>query len=75
MIRCKFKVDSIERSKSGGEEVATLKMTPVTGGSDENKEFWKWTPSGAFVVHSINKAAVDQLELGGEYYIDITPAK
>jgi hypothetical protein len=49
-------------------------MAPVTSGSDENKSFWKWTPSGELKFQCLNEAAVEQLELGAEYYIDITPA-
>jgi hypothetical protein len=73
-IRCKFKLDSITKSVSSGVEVASIAMTPVTSGSEENKAFWKWTPSGQLVVATVNAEAVAGLKLGGEYYLDITPA-
>lgn len=49
-------------------------MYPVTSGSDENKAFFKASPSGKFEINIINQAAADQLEIGKSYYIDITPA-
>lgn len=72
-VRCKFKVDSIEHTTNGD----TIKMSPVYGNSDpehENTKFWKYTPSGEFVFRCINPAATEQLKLGAEYYIDISPA-
>jgi hypothetical protein len=71
-IRCKFKLESITHLAN---DARSLTMTPVTSGSEENKQFFKWTPSGKLEVYSVNAAAVDGLELGAEYYIDITPAK
>jgi hypothetical protein len=46
----------------------------VVDGSAENKEFFKWTPSGSLTLSSINTAIADQLAVGAEYYIDISPA-
>jgi len=57
---------------------ATIKMSPVYANSDpnhENSKFWAATPSGSFEFGTVNEAAVEQLTLGDEYYIDITPAK
>jgi len=58
-------------------EMATVKLSPVYANNDpshENSKFWSATPSGQFHMGTVNKAAVAQLELGKEYYIDITPA-
>lgn len=72
MIRCKFAVNSIEQSLDWkGREVWSIKMSPVTGNSEENKRHWEATPSGQFVLGTVNKTVVNQLQLGGEYYIDI----
>lgn len=98
-VRCKFKVDSIERtiqsvakknpdgsyvlSENGKShvyapgEMWTVKMSPVYANNDpahENSKFWAASPGGAFALNTVNKEAVDSLELGGEYYIDIHPA-
>lgn len=58
-------------------EAWTIEMSPVYGHGDpshENSKFWDATPNGKFEMTCVNKAAVDQLELGHEYYLDITPA-
>lgn len=82
-IRCKFRVDAITRSiglrqQEDGvwrpQEMRTVKLCPVSGGSEENKKFWNATPSGSFEFGTVNAEAVNALELGGEYYIDISPA-
>lgn len=58
-------------------EMATIKLSPVYGNNDpkhENSKFWAASPSGSFQLGTVNKSAVAQLELGAEYYIDITKA-
>lgn len=58
-------------------EMWTVEMSPVYGNGDpthENTRFWAASPSGSFTLGTVNKAAVDQLELGKEYYFDIAPA-
>jgi hypothetical protein len=71
MVRCKFKIESIEQFANG---VSTVKMSAVTGDSPENKSFWKWTPAGTIVLHTINQQAAASLKVGGEYFIDISEA-
>lgn len=57
-----------------GQEGGTVRLSPVTGyGGLENKEFWKFTPSGTFEFNSINPDAYRQFKLGDEYYVDIVP--
>lgn len=89
-IRCKFKVDQINRiqshkwvtdadgknGKSVPVEMRSVKMSPVysTEPGHENKAFWEATPSGQLEFNTVNLDAVASLELGGEYYIDIVPA-
>jgi hypothetical protein len=68
--RCKFKCDSKK-------EVATgyiFEMLPVTHGSKENEEFFKYTPMGKFEFGTVNHEAASQISVGKEYYIDITEA-
>lgn len=58
-------------------EVWDLDMSPVYANGDpnhENSKFWEMTPGGSFKVATVNKAAVESMVLGAEYYIDITPA-
>lgn len=70
-IRCKFKLEQITHLAN---DARSCKWTAVSSGSEENKQFFKWTPSGELNVYSVNAAAVDSLKLGAEYYLDITPA-
>ena len=58
-------------------EMRTLIMSPVYGSGDpkhENTKFWQASPSGQFTLGVVNLAAVEHMELGQEFYIDITPA-
>ena len=77
-VRAKFKVDSIEMSKSGADITKTIKMSPVYKNADpntENSKFWRWTPSGSLLMNCLNPTASEQFELGKEYYLDFTPVK
>lgn len=74
-VRCKFKVDTVVKDRTG--DTTTVTMSPVFTNNDpkhENSKFWKATPSGSFVMSTVNAAAVAKLEVGKEYFIDITPA-
>ena len=58
-------------------EMRTLVMSPVYGSGDpghENTKFWQASPQGSFTLGVVNLAAVEHMELGKEYYFDITPA-
>jgi len=67
----KVKVESLELYGDGG---GSVRMTPVISGSPENEQFFKWTPSGKIEFGTVNKAVMDQLTLGAEMYVDISPA-
>lgn len=71
-VRAKFKVASIEKPT---EETATVRLAPVVGGSPENDEFYKWTPSGSIELSTINAAAAEQFVEGKEFFVDFTPAE
>ena len=74
-VRAKFTVQSVTRIKLyDGTEGQTIRLTPVTGGSDENKDFYKYTPGGAVELMTVNKTAGDYFELGEAYYLDFTKA-
>lgn len=73
MIRAKFKVDEVVT-----DEVCdgfTVRMSPVIDGSEENKNFWKYTPGGFFEMLVDNPDLKGTFEEGQEYYIDLSLAK
>jgi hypothetical protein len=70
MVRCKFKCDHVMLYESG----AAIKLTPVTTGSEENKEFYHYTPGGMMALETINLEAAKQFVPGKEYLIFIDEA-
>ena len=78
-LRAKFRVDEIDGSNEvieGADELQgfSVKMSAVTGGSEENMDFNKYTPSGSFEMYVDNPKAKDFFIEGEEYYLDFTPA-
>ena len=73
MIRCEF----VCSQKRAGYDAGThdLAFGPVYSGSEENKEFFRLTPSGLLTFSTVNESAASQVEVGKEYYIDISPAE
>lgn len=69
-MRCKVKLQSILKDQNG----STVTFQPVTGGSPDNQNFFKFTPYGEIKLGVINDAVVDKLEIGGEYYVDFSRA-
>ncbi|MFB2769885.1 hypothetical protein ACE1AT_11450 [Pelatocladus sp. BLCC-F211] len=61
-------------TKFDGTDGITAKFGAVTGDTKENKSFWNATPSGQIEVYVTNPKAVEQLELGKNYYVDFTVA-
>ncbi len=47
-----------------------IKARPVTNGSKENEQFFKWTPGGEISLGTVNENAAAALEVGKEYYVD-----
>lgn len=70
-VRAKFKCNHVIKY-DGGSEQAFLSV--VTGGSEENKKFWKYTPGGEIKLHIDNPEAAKMFEPGCEYYINISKA-
>lgn len=57
--------------------VASVTMVPVYHQGDpahENSKFWAASPSGKFELQVVNLAAVEDLEPGAEYYLEIRRA-
>lgn len=57
-------------------EMRTVVLSPVYSDDpdSENRKFWDASPAGEIKLGTINPAAWEQFELGGEYYIDFTLA-
>lgn len=70
-ILAKFKVGSVTNFGNNNIEV---KMTPVTTGSEENKSFSMYTPSGECRLHITNPDVTDYFEAGKEYYLEFSAA-
>jgi hypothetical protein len=54
---------------------AEVEFMAVTDGSEENKRFFKFTPSGTIKLATVNKEAAAQLIPGKQYYVDFTLAE
>lgn len=65
-VRAKFKCESVNEG--------VVKLGAVTGDSDENKSFFKYTPSGQISLGIVNQPALEQFEVGAEYYVDFNKA-
>ncbi len=76
-VRAKFYVGSLKKTRMGSQpQVGTMvELFPVTQGSDENKEFYQYTPSGKIELGTVNEEAAKQFDIGKEYYVDFTEAK
>lgn len=69
-IRAKFRCVQKDQTEGG----YTVKFEPVTNGSPENKQFFGWTPWGSLEIGTVNGKAGQSLDVGKEYYLDLTPA-
>jgi hypothetical protein len=81
-MRAKFKVHSHTttlgwnpHTSKNDVPIGTIKLSPVTGGSEENKRFYEATPGGTIELSTVNKASLDALPLGAEVYVDFTPVE
>ena len=77
MVRAKFRVVKYETqldSYGSKAELRTIHLSAVTDGSPENKEFFKWTPSGRIEIGVLNEVAWKEFPLGREVYVDFTDA-
>jgi hypothetical protein len=73
--RAKFQCTSVTKSKhwdGTGRFIFNAKMTPVTSGSEENKEFFAATPSGTIELGQFNE---ELFVPGKEYFVDFTEAE
>ena len=74
MVRAKFMLLEV-RQHSYTQHGRTLVFGPQYDASiPEDQRFAQATPSGHFEMFVDNPAALQQLELGKQYYFDISPA-
>jgi hypothetical protein len=86
-VRAKFRCDQIthlithvydpDAKQTYPTPARTVVMSPVYGNGDpnhENTKFWQASPGGKLELSIVNAAAVEQFEVGKEYYLDFTPA-
>ena len=75
--RCKVKLVSISGGFYNDDKSRSVKFTPVTSGSEENKKFYSATPGGNFEFQVSGQAAeslgLDQAKIGSEFFVDFTP--
>lgn len=71
-VKAKFKCEKTTQFDGGSGEAF---LTAVTGGSEENKEFWKCTPAGEIRMHIDNPDAMKQFKPGMQFYVTFEPAK
>lgn len=74
MLRAKFVVTQIVRTHNFDGEQVTMQPVYSSDPASENHQFWKASPNGELRLGITNPVAVGKLELGREYYIDLTPA-
>lgn len=67
-VRAKFKCLFKDPGESG-----SVTLEAVIDGSEENKEFFSYTPSGRIQIGTVNPEAFKQFAPGQEYYVDFTP--
>lgn len=67
-VRCKFRATSKDSE-------GNVSLEAVVSGSPENEQFFQYTPAGYLHFSTVNSSAAGTIELGKEYYVDITPAE
>lgn len=71
-MRTRAKFSCKEVNEFDGEARATIRLEPVFSGSEENRTFYAWTPTGSIVLGVLN--ADHGFKVGYEYYVDFTEA-
>jgi len=73
-VRCKMQLQEIT-SVHWNPNTKLLKFqTQYDPTIPEDQRFTKATPSGQITMQVDNPTALEQLEIGGYYYVDFTPA-
>lgn len=73
-VRAKFKCDVVTNNPQY--ESKSVSLSPVIEGSEENKSFSKYTPSGSLQINiSYETEASSFFEEGKEYYLDFSKSE
>lgn len=71
-VLAKFKCDSVTNFENG----KTVNLSPVQSGSEENKAFAHYTPSGRLEMYIDNGTeAANLFEPGEEYFLEFSKAE
>ena len=74
-VRAKFVYSKYETNLDHtGKEIRTMHFHAVSGGSEENKRFFAYSPYGEIKLSCVNPAVWQAFELGKEYYLDFSAA-
>ena len=71
-VRAKFRCNSIELFSSeryGNQRVKLAPVTPGPNATEEDKAFWRYTPSGSLEMNIDNPGAAALFEVGEAYYV------
>ena len=71
MEQVRAKMTCVKNETAQGGEIL---LTPVTSGSAENEQFYKFTPGGSVHLSVVNPPAAEFFKEGAEYYVDFTVA-
>ncbi len=52
----------------------TVRLTPVTADTPENKAFYLATPGGSVELSLVHQSVGEQFAIGQEFYVDFTSA-
>lgn len=78
-VRAKFKVTKISNTDTryeGGsaQRLYHIELRPVSDGSEENKQFYAWTPGGEIQLSTVNEAVAEAFKDFGDFYVDFQKA-
>lgn len=75
-VTAKFLCQTVSKTKFSSQDQgsAQVELTAVPGNSEENKEFWEYTPSGNLEMTIKNEAAEKYFEPGEEYFLTFEKA-
>lgn len=77
-IRGRFTLQTIEQHATANpaeECYANVKFTAVTASNEDCKTWSKHTPSGELTMAITNPSALKNLEVGKDYFLDISPVE
>lgn len=73
-VRAKFRCNSVEYFEGASRKVRLSPVYPGADATEEDRAFWKYTPSGELTMQIDNPPASEMFVPGASYYVDFTPA-